>query len=316
MPEKNTNFSSEYKKYSKKEISIKQKFNPDNYSLNDWVSIGFSENQATAILKYKNYLGGSFLSKEKFKACFIISEENYQKIAPFLLLPEKENPPVLSHKEKKSTTITLQNFDPNTLDKLGWVNLGFSEKQAEVILNYKIKKLGGAFHSIEDIQSCFVISEKKFKELQPFIKIEERKTATPPTIKEFPSNENQIFDINQISFKQLVDFGFNEKSAGSFIGFRKKLGGFMDKKQILEVYHIDKNLAEKLIQNSIIETSNNTTYPSLSTAPESWLKNHPYFKNYADKIIFFRNSNPDDKKIWKFINPTNEQKQKMELYLK
>ena len=47
--------------------NVSRKFNPDLYSESDWQNMGFSEKQAAAIVKYKNYLGGSFVSKEKFK---------------------------------------------------------------------------------------------------------------------------------------------------------------------------------------------------------------------------------------------------------
>src|SRR5690606_29481101 len=65
----------------KKTLKIPGKFNPDHYSSADFVNLGFSEKQATSILKYKNYLGGSFQSKEKFGECFVISAENFQKVA-------------------------------------------------------------------------------------------------------------------------------------------------------------------------------------------------------------------------------------------
>mgnify|MGYP002653122147 CR=1 FL=1 len=69
-----------FRKYEKKELKISGRFNPDQLSVNGWMNMGFTENQANAILKYKNYLGGSFVSKEKFKECFIISDENYSKL--------------------------------------------------------------------------------------------------------------------------------------------------------------------------------------------------------------------------------------------
>ena len=56
----------------------------------------------------------------------------------------------------------------------GWKNLGFSEKQAQVILNYKERNLRGSFKNLEDIQKCFVISADKFLELKPWIKIKEQ----------------------------------------------------------------------------------------------------------------------------------------------
>ena len=301
--------------FRKRELNISGKFNPDFYTEKDWVKLGYSEKQAVSIIKYKNYLGGSFRSKEKFKECFIISDEDYLRLAPYLILPEKE--------EKKeslvSNKIKYNYFDPNVLDLEGWKNLGFSEKQAQVILNYKERNLKGSFKNLEDIQKCFVISEDKFLELKPWIKIKEQEqksiTEELPKLKEVQKTDFSKIDVNQITFKQLVEFGFDEKSAASFLGFRRKLGGFVDKKQILETYNISQDLAKKLIEIISLDTSKIQKH-SLKDAPEDFLKNHPYFRRYGDKIIFFRITYPEEKEIFKKIKATPEEVAKMKLYLK
>ena len=301
--------------FRKRELNISGKFNPDFYTEKDWVKLGYSEKQAVAIIKYKNYLGGSFRSKEKFKECFIISDEDYLRLAPYLILPEKE--------EKKeslvSNKIKYNYFDPNVLDLEGWKNLGFSEKQAQVIINYKERNLRGYFKNLEDIQKCFVISADKFLELKPWIKIKEQEqksiTEELSKPKEIHKTDFSKIDVNQITFKQLVEFGFDEKSAASFLGFRKKLGGFVDKKQILETYNISQDLAKKLIEITNMDASKIQKY-SLKDAPEDFLKNHPYFRRYGDKIIFFRITYPEEKEIFKKIKATPEEVAKMKLYLK
>ena len=301
--------------FRKRELNISGKFNPDFYAEKDWVKLGYSEKQAVAIIKYKNYLGGSFRSKEKFKECFIISDEDYLRLAPYLILPEKE--------EKKeslvSNKIKYNYFDPNVLDLEGWKNLGFSEKQAQVILNYKERNLRGSFKNLEDIQKCFVISADKFLELKPWIKIKEQEqksiTEELSKPKEIHKTDFSKIDVNQITFKQLVEFGFDEKSAASFLGFRKKLGGFVDKKQILETYNISQDLAKKLIEITNLDASKIQKH-SLKDAPEDFLKNHLYFRRYGDKIIFFRITYPEEKEIFKKIKATPEEVAKMKLYLK
>ena len=301
--------------FRKRELNISGKFNPDFYTEKDWVKLGYSEKQAVSIIKYKNYLGGSFRSKEKFKECFIISDEDYLRLAPYLILPENE--------EKKeslvSNKIKYNYFDPNVLDLEGWKNLGFSEKQAQVILNYKERNLRGSFKNLEDIQKCFVISVDKFLELKPWIKIKEQEqksiTEELTKLKEVQKTDFSKIDVNQITFKQLVEFGFDEKSAASFLGFRKKIGGFVDKKQILETYNISQDLAKKLIEITNMDASKIQKY-SLKDAPEDFLKNHPYFRRYGDKIIFFRITYPEEKEIFKKMKVTPEEVAKMKLYLK
>lgn len=314
--------NSNFKSFEKKSLNITQKFNPDQLSQSDWEKIGFSERQAAAILKYKNYLGGSFVSKEKFKECFIINDENYQKLEPYIILPAKTPANFDSLSSKSSSTKTKfqqKNFDPNTLDINGWMALGFSEKQANVIVNYRDRNLKGSFKTLEDIKNCFVISAEKFEELKPFIKLNpativKNSENKKPEIKQEKTDFSKT-DMNSITFKQLLEFGLDEKSAGSMIGFRKKLGGFMTKEQILETYNIDKELVQKLLSIAQLDNSKVERY-SLVNAPEEWLKNHPYFKYSADKIIYYRVTNPDDKKIWKFLKTKPEYEARMRLYVK
>lgn len=300
--------SKRFTPYGKKGIMISEKFNPDQLSANDWLKMGFSEKQAEAIVKYKNYLGGSFISKEKFKECFIISPENYNKLEPYLLLPTKtpENFRNFAKNNAVKSRIQYQPFDPNLLDAEGWKALGFSEKQAVTIINYRNRNLRGSFKSLDDLQRCFVISAEKFQEMKPYIKLQEKQQEKTDFAKT---------DLNTITFKQLMEFGLDERSAGSMIGFRKKLGGFMNKQQILSTYNIDQDLVQKLISIAPLNTSNVPRY-SLVEAPEEWLKNHPYFKYSADKIIFYRISNPDDKKIWKLLKLKPEYEERMKLYVK
>lgn len=300
--------SKEYNKIDKKEIFIAGKFNPDRFSANDWLKMGFSERQADVILKYRNYLGGSFISKEKFKECFIISPENYSKLEPYLLLPAK-TPETFQNSAKNSTIktkIQYHSFDPNQLNLEDWKAFGFSEKQAITIINYRDRNLRGSFKSLEDLQKCFVISAEKFQEMKPYIKLQEKQQEKTDFSKT---------DLNTITFRQLIEFGMNERSAGSIIGFRKKLGGFINKQQILSTYNIDQDLVQKLISTAPLNTSDVPRY-SLVDAPEEWLKNHPYFKYSADKIIFYRISNPDDKKIWKLLKLKPEYEERMRLYIK
>lgn len=324
LPETNSEAkgNSDFKTYEKRSLNISRKFDPDQLSQNDWENMGFSEKQAAAILKYKNYLGGSFVSKEKFKECFIINEENYVKLEPYLILPVKTpaNFNAYTGKSNSFKTKTAQTiFDPNTLNVQGWIALGFSEKQANVIVNYRDRNLKGSFKTLEDIKNCFVISAEKFEELKPFIRLNASTMAKnseekKPELKQKKTDFSKT-DMNSITFKQLLEFGLDEKSAGSMIGFRKKLGGFMTKEQILETYNIDKELVQKLLSIAPLDNSKVERH-TLVDAPEEWLKNHPYFKYSADKIIYYRISNPDDKKIWKLLKTKPEYEARMRLYVK
>jgi len=312
---------SSYKTFEKKRLNITGKFNPDHYSQSDWENLGFSEKQAEAILKYKKYLGGSFVSKEKLKDCFMINSDQFAQMSPYLVLPAKtpenfENK--YEKKKEKEVAKISQYFDPNVLNNEQWQALGFSEKQANVIVNYRDRNLKGSFKTLEDIEKCFVISEEKFQEMKPWIKLslsvpEKTKVNDEKPVSEEKTDFSKI-NLNQITFKQLQEFGFTEKNAAGILAFRKKLGGFINKNQLLETYDVDRAMVERLIFVAKLDNSTVAKY-TLSNAPEDWLKKHPYFRYSADRIIFYRITNPDDKKIWKYLKLKPEYEEKMRLYV-
>ena len=319
LPETNLGFknkSFDSRPFEKKKLNIKGKFNPDLLSQKDWENLGFSEKQAAAILKYKNYLGGSFISKEKLKECFIINDDQFSQLSPFLILQEKtpENYANRFPKQKEKEPIKIKNyFDPNELSADQWQALGFTEKQANVIVNYRDKNLRGSFKSLEDIQKCFVISADKFEEMKPWIKLSVSAKGKDEKLALQEKTDFATVDLNQINFRQLKEFGFTEKDAAMILSFRKKLGGFINKQQLLETYDIDRATGEKLIFVAKLNNATVTRY-ALKDAPEEWLKSHPYFRYSADKIIYYRITNPDDRKIWKFLKLKPEYEERMRLY--
>ena len=322
LPESNSDFKNDQfasKSYEKKKLNITGKFNPDLYSQKEWENLGFSEKQASAILKYKNYLGGSFISKEKLKECFMINDEQFSQMSPYLILQVKtpENLANKFEKKKEKEVVKINHyFDPNELNLEQWQALGFSEKQATSILNYRDKILRGSFKSLEDIQRCYMISPEKFEEMKPWIKlsIPEKSKQVEEKIAVSEKTDFGKIDLNKITFKQLQEFGFTEKDSAGILAFRKKLGGFINKNQLLETYEIDRALGEKLIYVAKLDNSNVAKY-TLANAPEDWLKKHPYFRYSADRIMFYRITNPEDKKIWKFLKLKPEYEEKMRLYV-
>ncbi len=178
LPEKSKEDERNEKKQSGKKIQY-IKFNPNSYSENDWQKIGFSSKQAVSILKYKNILGGQFKSKEQLKKCYMISDEKYAEMEPYIDLPENiiykvEQPKVEQPKTEGKVVEKIEikgKFNPNNLSHEDWMKLGFTEKQANTILNFK-RSLGGSFKDAKTLKRCYAISEEKFKEIEPYLVFE------------------------------------------------------------------------------------------------------------------------------------------------
>lgn len=267
---------------------IIEAFNPTDYTLADWQNLGFTKKQAYIILNYKEKIGGKFTYKEQLKSCYVISDEMYAKISPFLLFPDKKTN--LKKKNLKDKKYQLNPFDPNTYEVKDWEKIGFSEKQAESIIKYK-NVIGGKFKSKEDIKKCYVVSPIKYTELESFIMLPLHKNEnTSDTKVKWESNVKK--DINTSYFNDINTIINNEIITKRILGFRKKLGGFVSLEQIKDVYDITTDMISKIFESFVLD-STKVRKINLQKASEKDLYNHIYLRKYKNKIMEARNGGKD-----------------------
>lgn len=155
---------------------------------------------------------------------------------------EFENYPLIIQPEASSSKqAPLTVFNVNELDAEAWQAYGFSEKQAHSIIKYKYS-LGGFFSSKEELKACFVISEKKYAELEPYMEfgdLEKYKRAS----KTWPSASMKInytqFNPNDYQLKDWQRIGFTERQSETILKYKKSLGGrFTSINQLKECFVI------------------------------------------------------------------------------
>lgn len=232
-------------------------FNPNDLPLQGWLKLGFSQKQAEVIMKYKQIIGGKFESKEQIKKCFVISDEVYQSLSPYILLPEKSKSDFKIEKYQPAKKVKYTRFNPNHYTEKDWMNIGFSNKQAEVILKYK-KIVGGEFKSKEQIKKCFVVSDEKYAEMQAYIDLPEKIesqyakkeiqnkeiseskeiNSTPKPLVEKVEIKDK-FNPNHLDLEGWMRLGFTEKQAQTILNFKRSVGGeFKDAKTLSRSYMI------------------------------------------------------------------------------
>lgn len=283
-------------------------FNPNDYTKENWINLGFSDKQADIILKYKKIVGGEFKSKEEFSKCYVIDDEKYQKLEPYLLLTSKKG----VNKDVNTPSVTYKNFNPNDLPQQGWEKLGFSTKQAEIIMKYK-QILGGKFTSKEQLKKCFVISDEKYLEMKPYILLPEKtkqdeKFATKQTKTKINYSS---FDPNLYTEKDWQKIGFTSKQAETIIKYKKILGGkFTSKDQLRKCYvisdekyielepyitfntnneQIEKKSEIKENKNSTIKTDIKNKFNPNNLTKEEWIK-LGFTEKQANTILNFKKS--------------------------
>ncbi|MDM1542969.1 helix-hairpin-helix domain-containing protein [Empedobacter sp. 189-2] len=263
-------------------------FNPNDLSLEGWMSLGFSERQAEVIIKYKGIVGGEFTSKEQIKKCYVIDEEKYRELSPFILLPTQSKSNFIDYTFSK-TKVVYKNFNPNDLPQQGWEKLGFSPKQAETIMKYK-QIIGGKFTSKEQIRKCFVIDDEKYAEMNAYILLPEKsKEDEKLSSKQIGKNIQYIkFNPNNYSEKDWQKLGFSSKQAISILKYKTILGGqFKTKEQIKKCYIISDEKYQEM--EPYIDLPNNVEYKAELPKVESKI-----VENKVEKIELTEKFNPNN----------------------
>ncbi len=197
----------------------------------------------------------------------------------------------------------LFNFDPNKTSFNDWMKLGLSKKQASVIVNYTSK--GGKFRKKEDLKKIYSISENDYNRLQPYIKIDDYKSGKEASkyisanIYEKTASKKLIMvDINMADSLSLTEIsGIGPAFASRIIKYRERLGGFVNKEQLREVYGIDSAKFNQ-ITDQIKINAGSVNKININTAVFEELKKFPYLSfKQMNAIIAFRKQHGNYKDI-------------------
>ena len=166
-------------------------------------------------------------------------------------------------------------FNPNTASLEDFVRLGFSEKQAQSILNYREK--GGKFRRKSDFAKSFVVADSVYKRLEPFIDI-------PKT---------DINKADSAAFDALP--GIGGWTAAKMVEYRAQLHGYSCPEQLMEIRHFDRERYDGL--KDLVTCSPVPPYPFWSLPADS-LRLHPHIRSWqtARAIVFYREHNPPE--LW------------------
>lgn len=124
-------------------------------------------------------------------------------------------------------------FNPNNLPAEQWKQLGFSDKQISIIKHYEAK--GGHFYNKTDVQKIYGITPEDYHRIENYINI--------PDGGGYTSNKlasGETIELNSADSAMLTKVhGIGPSFAQRIVEYRKRLGGFLNKEQLKEVYGID-----------------------------------------------------------------------------
>ncbi|MGY8927259.1 MAG: ComEA family DNA-binding protein [Flavobacteriales bacterium] len=179
-----------------------------------------------------------------------------------------------------------QKLDPNEFLLDDWMRMGLSKKQADIVLNFSVRGL----KSNDDLKKIFVFPEKLFDLIKD--------SLVYPVQKDYQLSKDRfeekpilklVVEINSATQVDLEKIpGIGPYFADKIIEYRIKLGGFVSKNQLLEIWKFD---TEKLssIDKYIILDDSFITKINVNSISFDDLKDHPYFSyKVANSIVKMR----------------------------
>lgn len=178
----------------------------------------------------------------------------------------------------------LESFDPNQTKESTWLGMGLKPFQIKIIMNYLNKK--GSFKIKTDLAKIHTIDPAWFEQVRPFISLPD---SLPQRIssyekKEFVKKKLELIDINEAdsqAFEKLP--GIGAYLAGKIITYRKHLGGFHSKLQLLEIWGMKAELYNMFEEKIKLEIPLEKI--AINTCEEILITDHPYIRKKLGKMI-------------------------------
>ncbi len=203
-------------------------FNPNDYSLKEWMYLGLTEKQANVVLKFTKHGVGS---NEELSKIFVIPKALYQLIKDSTVYSNT----VLFPKLQNSEAVKKEKFTPIEINGASQLDIesipGIGPFYAKNILRYR-ERLGG-FVRKEQLLEVWKMEEVKYFEIKEFFVIDLDKV-------------NKI-KLNTTTAAELKAHPYlNWNIANSILKIRERKGGFKSVEEIKESILVDEELFNKL----------------------------------------------------------------------
>ena len=233
----------------------------------------------------------------------------------------------------KPFKLSPEPFDPNTLDHTQAKRIGIAPYIVDNIQSYLSK--GGTIYSKEKFSETYGLEDSVYQILKPYILLPEtrelasieektfkKKTKKPyskqPKYKSKPKKKVNV-NLNLASIEDLKSInGIGEVFSERIFKYRERLGGFIEKTQLKEVYGLTDS-TYSVIEDQISLDASITIKLPINYADYKTLSAHPYITSkQANAILKYKeqhDSFTDIKDLKRIYILDNEWLEKIEPYL-
>lgn len=212
-------------------------FDPNTADYRTLIDAGVERRIAVSILKWRE-AGKVFRIKEDLALCYGMTDSIYFAIEPYInigeqfrIKPTKGYTPHAEHRAMTAESLRLEHFSLDTVGVAYLRHVGFSRRQAELVIRYR--DMIGGYRSMEEFAECYAVDSTMAARLKPYIIFP---NAALDTIVTQYRNTTYPVDINTADSATLVAIrGIGPKSVVHILRYRELLGGYHSKEQLLEL---------------------------------------------------------------------------------
>ena len=223
--------------------------------------------------------------------------------------------------KRDTIAIQMQVFDPNTVDSMTLLHLGFKPWQAKNMLKYRAK--GGKYRKKEDLKKLYGMTDSMYLALTPYIYIKDSIVVDSARIdsvhtdslpKWNSTKKDTILNLRTADTTELkLIRGIGSYRAKMIVRYREQLGGYAQVEQIMEARGMDKVIADSILPHFYIDSVVVNKIPINHIRPEV-LQRHPYLNFEQAKAIYeyrrkhIRIKSAEELKKIKGLSPTDIEK--------
>lgn len=193
---------------------------------------------------------------------------------------------------KPELEITLKPFDPNHVSRGEMRSLGIPDFLTRRIDNYR--KKGGRFRVKSDLAGIYDFPDSLYRVLETYVQLPDEIEKRKPEIftrgsnrgdsahvKSYEKRKKELpklwIDLNEADTTELRKLrGIGPSFSRRIVKYRSLLGGFVAKKQLIEVYGFSDSLYTSLSDQVYVGVADSLITININLANYDALKKHPY----------------------------------------
>ena len=152
--------------------------------------------------------------------------------------------------QKKNIEYKVYPFNPNYITDFKGYQLGMRVDEIDRLLKFRTS--GKFVNTAAEFQKVTKVSDSLLKQISPYFKFPEWVSRSNKANKAINKKDKNIpvRELNTVTENDLREInGVGEKLAKRIIAYRKLIGGFSFDDQLYEVYYLNNDVADKILNN-------------------------------------------------------------------